>query len=651
MRRPVPARRPHRPGGPLARLRPGCYPGPVSSTPEPAGSRHVGRVIDPSVREDGDPEPELSLAASSPEPSELGTEPPPEVGASRGGRVRERLLERARAAQSAAAPPDQWMAPLSPDVPSTETDLLEDLTAPLPSTRAPAAPLPTAPLGRLSPNQVAVFGALLGIATVVSLIALGMLVETQPERPAELTLPKPVQSAPAPEHRPEARPKRVRQKLPGPWRVTDAKDEAKTRLLGGTIGNQAFVKALQGAGVSKAETYRILLAMKGVKDLDHCGRSDRFDVLVDRNDGRVRAFEYTVSAEEVYQARENAEGLLRGTRLDLKIERNQVSGALLVEGDDFDGSAELYGFDQGLSKVVREALEGHLDLEEIESGSRARVIAQEVTVLGEFSRYAGIEALEILPPSGKPLRVYFFDAPGERGYYNAQGRAPYEGGWRKPIKDAPVTSPFNLKRMHPVLKKVMPHLGMDLGADMGTPVGASSYGTVSFIGYAGPSGNLVKVEHHGGIETGYAHLSRFAEGLKVGDRVKRLQLVGYVGSTGRSTGPHLHFSATKKGEFFDPATLNLDSMRTVSSHAREAFQSIRARYDQKLDAVPLPKLPDRIKAKADSSAAPTPGSAAPASATAPAQAEAAPPEAPAKKSVIYLTDQELLELQGKSKKP
>ena len=75
-----------------------------------------------------------------------------------------------------------------------------------------------------------------------------------------------------------------------------------------------------------------------------------------------------------------------------------------------------------------------------------------------------------------------------------------------------MTSPFNPKRLHPILKKVMPHNGIDFGAPTGTPVGASNFGTVSYIGYAGASGNLVKVEHPGGVETGYAHLSRFAEG-------------------------------------------------------------------------------------------------------------------------------------------
>ena len=186
--------------------------------------------------------------------------------------------------------------------------------------------------------------------------------------------------------------------------------------------------------------------------------------------------------------------------------------------------------------------------------------------LGEVLAYAGVEALSCSRRSEDEHGACIFGPPNVRGYYDRDGKSPFEGGWRKPIKGAPRTSPFNPHRVHPVLHKVMPHQGTDFGAPAGTPVGAASFGTVSFIGTAGASGNLVKVMHPGGVETGYAHLSRFAEGLKVGDKVKRMQLVGYVGSTGRSTGPHLHFSASRNGAFFDAETLNLAA---CAAHSNE----------------------------------------------------------------------------------
>jgi murein DD-endopeptidase MepM/ murein hydrolase activator NlpD len=542
--------------------------------------------------------------------------------------------------------------------------------------RAPSAPFISSGKGRLSPNWIAVFGTLLGVATVASLVALGMNLDVRmPASPA--TAPSATgsavaqEAAPAPPT-PSAKPKRARTKVPGPWRIADAKGDTRLKIAEDRVGTDPFLKALQRAGVETAQTYRIITAMKGVRDFDRCKASDRFAVLIERGSSKVKAFEYIANPEEVYQAREGDDGLLKGSKLELKVERNQVTGSLVFDGKSFDASAEQGGFDRGLAKAVAKALDGHMALDELDRGSRLRVIAQEVTVLGEFARYSGIEALEIRSPdsSKPPFKLYYFASGAERGYFDAEGHSPYEGGWRKPIPDAAMTSPYNLKRMHPILHKVMPHLGIDFGAAIGTPVGAANYGTVEFASYLGPTGNLVRIAHPGGIETGYAHLSRFAEGLKVGDKVKRQQLIGYVGSTGRSTGPHLHFSARKNGDFIDPASLNLDSMRTLSKENRAAFAEVKTKYDAALEAIPLPEP----LAPAVGSVAVAPASTASSDATAPvASAQGAAPttndpgqgddddEAPAAAvapatgatqsagkpgSAVYLSDKELLKLQG-----
>ncbi|HKO52490.1 MAG TPA: M23 family metallopeptidase, partial [Polyangiaceae bacterium] len=218
------------------------------------------------------------------------------------------------------------------------------------------------------------------------------------------------------------------------------------------------------------------------------------------------------------------------------------------------------------------------------------------------------------------------------------------------------------RRMHPILHKIMPHMGTDIGAPSGTPVGASAPGAVSYIGPGGAAGNLLKVMHANGIETGYAHLSRYVAGIKVGDKVKRLQTIGYVGSTGRSTGPHLHFSAQRDGKFFDPETLNLDGMRVLNKDQREQFATVVAKYNPLLDAIALPApLPGAVLQTSEA-APPGSGVAPAASAEDPSLAEAvgeideagkvpAPPSArpePATSSgsSVYLSDKELLKMQS-----
>lgn len=630
--------------------------------------------MDPSVRDDGDLEPDLQLASEA-----VADEAAPE-GSLRGvrddgaPRARERLMARAESArQEAAEGPirgglDEIGRPAEPERSERELDALGAPSPPF-SARSAFAP------DQLSPTLTAVFGTLIGVATVLSLLAL--MINIDRHKGAALgkaTTSAPSVSAVAAAPAPPPVQKRARQKVPGPWRIADTKGDPKLRVIEGKVGTDPFIKAMTDAGVQEKEAYRVLTAMKGVRDFDKCGKSDRFTALIDRQSSRLKAFEYTVGPEEIYQAREGDDGLLKGLKLDLKVERNQVTGSLVYDGKSFDASAEQAGFDPGLAHVVGLALQGHLAMDELERGDRLRLIGQEVTVLGDFARYTGIEAIEVVPanPKRETRRVYYFDDPSVRGYYDATGKSPYEGGWRKPISGAAITSPFNPRRMHPILHKIMPHMGTDIGAPLGTPVGAAAPGTVSYLGPGGAAGNLIKILHADGIETGYAHLSRYAAGIKVGDKVRRMQTIGYVGSTGRSTGPHLHFSAQRDGKFFDAETLNLDGMRVLSPEQREQFAAVVAKYNPLLDAIALPaplpgagvEPPPSEAAQLGSSAAsepasdggtsddteraePTPAQAQGATSGAPAAAAvtAAPASKPAGNSV-YLSDKELLKLQA-----
>ncbi|MBN2192352.1 MAG: peptidoglycan DD-metalloendopeptidase family protein [Polyangiaceae bacterium] len=590
----------------------------------------------------------------------------------RGQEMRARLLERARAVHGTDTAPGH--------VPPTVTGLdeMDPAGAPPASARdlelvrlgrsdprTGLAPLGLGRPGALSPNMIAVVGTLLGLAAVASIVALAMNLDRRlssgsssnlaSASAAKATAPS-SSSARAPvAHRRERRP------IPGPWRATDDRDKPGLRLVRGTIGRQAFLTAVQGAGVKRSESYRLPKAFEGVRDLDKCGRGDTFIALIERASGRVKAFEYIVSPEEVYQARENAEGLLRAAPLDLKVARDSFQGAFIVNGP-LDTSASSAGFEPGLRNVLAKALAGHLDIDEVGNGDRMRVIAQEVTVLGAFSRYSGVEAVEIVPqdPKRPRRRFYYFKGATERGYYDAKGRSPFEGGWRNPVPGAPVTSHFNPNRLHPVLKKRMPHNGTDFGAPAGTPVHASSFGRIAFAGWGGPAGNMIRIEHPDKVETLYFHLLRFEPGIKVGDHVDRMQVIGYVGSTGRSTGPHLHFGVKRNGKYVDPLSLNLDALRVVAPEERAAFAVTVERYDTLLEAIPLPDPPPAptLVAAASSNPVdavgegeeeegrepePTDGASV---ASAPSEATASSATSPA--AAVFLTDKELLELQGAS---
>ncbi|HEX2878375.1 MAG TPA: M23 family metallopeptidase, partial [Polyangiaceae bacterium] len=527
----------------------------------------------------------------------------------------------------------------------------------------------------LSPNTVTAFGVVFGLAALASIFA--ALTHWAP-RTADPAKPSPIASAVAPAPTPAvARPApiptvqpRARKKLPGPWRIADA-NKPGYRKLEGKIGDQPFLKAVNATGLEMKQAYRILAALKDTKDLNKCGKNDRFTALIDSSNGRLSAFEYVVNAEEIYQAKENEKGELKGQRLDLKVERGRAKGALLISSESFETSALQSGFEPSLGTVLNRALEGHISDDQYRLGDRLRIIAQEVTVLGEFSRYSGVEAVEYLPVGNEqPIRVYYFQGEGTKGYVNAKAQLLSEGGWRKPVKNAPITSRFNPKRLHPILKVIKPHTGTDFGAPTGAPVYAALYGTVKFVGELGPNGNFIGIQHKNGYETGYSHLSRFAEGLKVGDRVKTLDLIGYVGSTGRSTGPHLHFGVKKAGTFIDPESLHLDSLATLPAKEREAFARVKRNYDELLDALPLPAVPASLLDTPTPAAAepehdhelddPVAAQVQPTAAQPTAQAAAAPtqpaavtapnptarPSVSPNRSAIYLSDKELMATQS-----
>ena len=155
-----------------------------------------------------------------------------------------------------------------------------------------------------------------------------------------------------------------------------------------------------------------------------------------------------------------------------------------------------------------------------------------------------------------------------------------------PLKFARVSSGFNRKRKHPILGYTKAHLGVDYAAPRGTPVWAMARGKVLFSGRKGPSGNLVRIDHGNGLVSAYAHLHRIGKEVRKGVSVKQKQVIGYVGSTGRSTGPHLHFAIRKKGRYVNPRDVKVGRLKSVPNRHKRKFRKVvkeRMKQLEKLD--------------------------------------------------------------------
>ncbi len=245
---------------------------------------------------------------------------------------------------------------------------------------------------------------------------------------------------------------------------------------------------------------------------------------------------------------------------------------------------------QRLAYEMAEVLQWDSDFNrDLRTGDRFQVLYEEVYFDGEYAGIGEILA-QVYINRGRRFEAYRF---GERGYYDAAGRPLQKMFLRSPLPFTRVTSRFSHRRFHPILKVHRPHYGVDYGAPRGTAVRVTAGGTVIFAGRNGGAGKMVKVRHPNGFQTSYLHLSGFARGIRRGMAVTQGQVIGYVGSTGMSTAPHLDYRVRKDGRWLDPLRLKNEPAEPVPEHQLGRFIAQRDVY---VTALESGRLPDAVAA-------------------------------------------------------
>ena len=192
---------------------------------------------------------------------------------------------------------------------------------------------------------------------------------------------------------------------------------------------------------------------------------------------------------------------------------------------------------------------------------------------------------------GKEIYAIPFEQNGKLQYWEEDGGSLRKQLLKAPLKFTRISSKFSHARLHPVLKKYRPHHGVDYAAPMGTPVRAVADGTVTKRSYDKAAGNMLKIKHPGNLSSGYLHLRGFAKGIKVGARVSQGQVIGYVGSTGRSTGPHLDFRLWKGSTPINPLKVPQKPTEPISKENKERFNFVKERIMAELNG----EVPDSMK--------------------------------------------------------
>tara|TARA_Y100000590_G_scaffold466915_1_gene643875 strand:- start:425 stop:1732 length:1308 start_codon:yes stop_codon:yes gene_type:complete len=196
---------------------------------------------------------------------------------------------------------------------------------------------------------------------------------------------------------------------------------------------------------------------------------------------------------------------------------------------------------------------------------------------GKFIKSGSI-LYALISANGREISLYKFGKDKDYGYFDVNGKSVEKALMKTPINGARLSSPFGMRK-HPIQGFNKMHTGTDFAAPMGTPIMASGSGTITRAKWCGGGGNCIKIKHNSTYETVYAHMSKFAKGMKVGKKVRQGQIIGYVGSTGMSTGPHLHYEVIVNGKKVNSQKLKLPSGKVLKNNERKEFEIHRIKTD------------------------------------------------------------------------
>lgn len=350
---------------------------------------------------------------------------------------------------------------------------------------------------------------------------------------------------------------------------------------GGTL-----LGALQSQGLDTAASREVADALEGKFDPRRSRPEDSIVLRLDRASGKIRSFEYVVGPTEIYDVERGEDGRLRGRKREVRVIVVRRAAGATLDTSLWD-AIERAGLRGSILESFSDVMASDLNFfSDPRRGDTFKVVVEEERIGDRFLRYRPPDALEYDGAKVGRLRAYRFrDSRGNVDYYDDSGRSAHKSLLKTPLQFVRVTSGFDLHRMHPVLHTERAHLGVDYAAPPGTPVWSTAAGRVIVCGNAGAAGNLVEIDHGNGLVSLYMHLLRFAAGLRVGDSVRQRQVIGYVGATGRVTGPHLHFGIKKNGRFVNPMDVALQPGRALAPAEAERFRARKEALGRELTAI------------------------------------------------------------------
>ncbi|OGQ99504.1 MAG: hypothetical protein A2505_03570 [Deltaproteobacteria bacterium RIFOXYD12_FULL_55_16] len=323
-------------------------------------------------------------------------------------------------------------------------------------------------------------------------------------------------------------------------------------IIGEIRPGDSLTSSFRANGVDEEVRQSVITGFDGMVDFRGMKPQDRYTLTLD-DEGSLLKCLYESGPLEVHAIERTNEGSFTAKKLDVALDCRTVKLRGRIESSLFAALAA-FKEDPKLIYSFADIFASKIDFNtETRYGDTFELVFEKYFKNNQFVGYGRILVARYNSKEVGPLEAFHFDRGGEKSaYFDQRGYELGESFIRSPLPMARVSSGFSYNRRHPVLDIVRPHLGVDLAAPNGTPIMAASDGRVNFVGWKGGFGKHIILEHSGGYKTYYAHLSRFADNIKDGARVRQKQIIGYVGSTGIATGPHLDYRMAKNGVFTNP---------------------------------------------------------------------------------------------------
>ena len=342
---------------------------------------------------------------------------------------------------------------------------------------------------------------------------------------------------------------------------------------------ETFDKILENYLIQKEEILKIKNALKKKVNLNKLNTKQIIEFSLDKTTNQINEFTFQLSKKQkIFLVRDNSKNTFNDEIISIKLDKKIVYKENLILQSLYKAAtdekipaniiiefARIYGFQVDFQRDIRKQDKFQIMYEVFLNDKN------EIIETGEIL-FANLKL------SGQDNGLYYFDKEGSEGHYDKNGKSVKKALMKTPINGARLSSPFGMRK-HPIDGYNKMHRGTDFAAPTGTPIMASGDGVVKKAGWCGGGGNCVKIRHNSTYQTVYAHMSKFARGIKAGVRVKQGQTIGYVGSTGKSTGPHLHYEVIVNGKKVNSQKLKLPSGKILKGKERKLFETKKIKLD------------------------------------------------------------------------